>query len=185
MTVAAANVICTKFQRLGIVSHVLQLVEPGLHGVNIVCLGGITNWSRNLTRSGSDLTTSFHSLLVTHLSEQFHDFTVVDGGRVDIVKSCIHITRLDVHIFEYLFKATDATSDTERIHLFHAALEHWDRVLDLSGNFLSPMCTLEFGSQGTHFDSESPEVEGLFPIPDHVLSEDFGIFHLIFFQSLS
>ena len=59
-------------------SHVLEFVESRLHRVDIVGLSGSLGGGSDLALSGCDLPTSFHGLLVAHLSEELHNLTVVD-----------------------------------------------------------------------------------------------------------
>ena len=63
-------------------SHVLQLVESGLHGVHIVGLSGggigLGCCGLNLAFCRINLTTGLHGLLVTHLGKEIHDLTIVD-----------------------------------------------------------------------------------------------------------
>ena len=62
-------------------SHVLQLIEPSLHGVHIVGLSGSwlsSCWVCNLVCSSCNLATGLHCLLVAHLGEEFHDLAIVD-----------------------------------------------------------------------------------------------------------
>ena len=132
------------------VSHVLELIESGLHRINIVALGcgglGSDGVRDDISLSRHDLPTSFHGLLVTHLSQEVHDLAVVDGSRVDVVKGSVHVTCLNIHVFEDSLKAADAASDTQRVHLLHASLQHWDGLLDLSRNLLGPVSGLQLGS---------------------------------------
>ena len=61
-------------------SHVLQLVESGLHGVHIVGLSGsgLGCCGLNLAFCRRNLATGLHGLLVTHLGKEIHDLTIVD-----------------------------------------------------------------------------------------------------------
>ena len=165
-------------------SHIFELVEPGLHRIDVIALGGLADRSGNLALSRRDLPTSLHGLLVAHLRQELHHFAVVDRRRVDIVKGGVHIARFDVHVLKHLLEAADGAGHAQTVHLFHAALEHGHALLDLRRDLLGSVRGLQLCGQSTHFDSEATKVDCLFAIANDVFGENLGVLHLVFVQSL-
>ena len=170
---------------IAFLSHVLQVVQPSLHLINIVCVGsGRLCRSGDLVFASNDLAIGIHDLLVTHLVKKLHHLTIVDRCRVDVVQGGVHVPSLDVHVLEDALEAANASSHTQGIHLLHGLLQHGNRVLDLCGDLLCAMSRLEFGGEGSHFHTESTQIDCFLPIADHVLSEDLRVLHLILVKSL-
>ena len=165
-------------------SQVFELVESSLHIVDVLGLSGLADWCSDCSCAGIDLTTGFHDLLVFHRSEQLHNFAVVNRSGVDVIKGSIHVACLDIEVLEDLLEAADRASNTKRIHLLHALLQHGDRLLNLRRDLLRPVRRLQLGRQGTHFHTKAAKIDCFLPVADHILSEDLCVFHLVLVESL-
>ena len=168
-------------------SHVLQIVQSGLHLVDIVCVGSCRlccDWSVDLVLASNDLAVGIHNLLVAHLVKKCHHLTIVDRCRVNVVQGSVHVSSLDVHVLKDGLEATNAASHTQAIHLLHCFLQHGDRALDLRRDLLRAMSRLKFCGEGAHFDTKATQVDRFLPVADHVLSEYLGVLHLILVKSL-
>ena len=107
-------------------SDVLQLVQLGLHLVDLVLL-------RSRDGTGTDaldhLTAGSHRALRLHLLQQRVDLILRNCRAVDVLKRRVHLTSLNLHVLEDLLELGHILADTSRVHLLHSLLKRRNTLL--------------------------------------------------------